>query len=54
MRPCLITRTGNTRLKFGDEILIDFGCKVDGYCSDITRTVLFGDDKKHGEFQKSV
>ncbi|MFR1554990.1 MAG: M24 family metallopeptidase, partial [Coriobacteriales bacterium] len=45
--------TGNTRLKFGDEILIDFGCKVDGYCSDITRTVLFGDDKKHGEFKKA-
>lgn len=45
--------TGNTRLKFGDEILIDFGCKMDGYCSDITRTVLFGDDKKHGKFKKA-
>lgn len=45
--------TGNTKLKFGDEILIDFGCVVDGYCSDITRTFLFGDDKKHGEFKKA-
>lgn len=44
--------TGNTKLKFGDEILIDFGCKVDGYCSDITRTFLFGDDGKHEEFKK--
>ena len=45
--------TGDTKLKFGDEILIDFGCKVDGYCSDITRTFLFGDDGKHGEFKKA-
>lgn len=44
--------TGNTVLKFGDEILIDFGCKVDGYCSDITRTFLFGDDGKHEEFKR--
>ena len=45
--------TGNTKLKFGDAILIDFGCKVDGYCSDITRTFLFGDDGKHGDFKKA-
>lgn len=45
--------TGDTKLKFGDEILIDFGCRVDGYCSDITRTMLFGDDGKHGEFKKA-
>lgn len=44
--------TGNTALKFGDAVLIDFGCKVEGYCSDITRTFLFGDDGKHGEFRK--
>lgn len=36
--------TGNTRLKRGDVVLIDFGCKVDGYCSDCTRTFLFGDN----------
>lgn len=45
--------TGTTKLQFGDEILIDFGCKVNGYCSDITRTVLFGDDGKHEEFKKA-
>ena len=45
--------TGNTKLCFGDEILIDFGCKVNGYCSDITRTFLFGDDGKHEEFKKA-
>ena len=45
--------TGDTKLQFGDEILIDFGCKVNGYCSDITRTFLFGDDGKHEEFKKA-
>lgn len=44
--------TGRTKLKFGDPVLLDFGCKVAGYCSDMTRTFLFGDDKKHGEFKK--
>lgn len=45
--------TGLTKLKFGDIILIDFGCKYGGYCSDCTRTFLFGDDGKHGEFKKA-
>ena len=45
--------TGDTRLNFGDEILIDFGCRVNGYCSDITRTFLFGDDGKHESFKKA-
>ncbi len=45
--------TGLTKLKFGDIILIDFGCKYGGYCSDCTRTFLFGDDKKHGEFKET-
>jgi Xaa-Pro aminopeptidase len=43
--------TGSTKLKFGDIVLIDFGCKINGYCSDCTRTFLFGDDGKHGEFK---
>lgn len=45
--------TGTTKLRFGDAILIDFGCRVDGYCSDITRTFLFGDDGRHEAFKKA-
>ena len=43
--------TGDTRLAFGDVVLIDFGCKVEGYCSDCTRTFLFGDDGAHEAFK---
>lgn len=46
-------RTGMRRLKFGDVILVDFGCKWGGYCSDCTRTLLFGDDRRHEEFKKA-
>ncbi len=45
--------TGNSKLKFGDIVLIDFGCKYEGYCSDCTRTFLFGDDGAHEEFKKA-
>ena len=45
--------TGMRTLHYGDIILIDFGCKFGGYCSDCTRTFLFGDDKKHGDFKKA-
>lgn len=45
--------TGKTVLKFGDPILIDFGCKINGYCSDCTRTFLFGDDGKHEDLKKT-
>lgn len=45
--------TGSRKLKFGDIVLIDFGCKVSGYCSDCTRTFLFGDDGKHDDFKKA-
>ncbi|MEW6234991.1 MAG: Xaa-Pro peptidase family protein [Candidatus Omnitrophota bacterium] len=30
------------KLRRGDAVLMDFGCVVDGYCSDITRIVFFG------------
>lgn len=33
--------TGN-RLKTGDFVVMDFGCKIDGYCSDMTRTIAIG------------
>lgn len=35
-------RTSERVLTRGEFLLIDFGAKVDGYCSDITRTVALG------------
>jgi Xaa-Pro aminopeptidase len=35
-------RTSERMLVRGDFLLLDFGAKVDGYCSDITRTVALG------------
>jgi Xaa-Pro aminopeptidase len=37
-------RPSETVLMIGDLLVVDFGCVVDGYCSDITRAVLVGDD----------
>lgn len=34
----------DTKLNFGDFVLIDAGSKVNNYCSDITRTFIFGKD----------
>lgn len=31
-----------TKLKIGDFIMLDFGCTVNSYCSDMTRTYIFG------------
>ena len=38
--------TDNTKLKEGMPVLIDFGCKVNGFCSDMTRTFYFGKPSK--------
>ncbi len=32
----------NTKLKKGDIIMFDFGCTINHYCSDMTRTFFFG------------
>lgn len=42
----------DTKLKKGMPVLMDFGCKVNGYCSDITRTVLFGKGEDFQYFEK--
>ncbi len=36
-------RPGETKLKCGDFITMDFGAKYRGYCSDMTRTVALGE-----------
>lgn len=41
----------DTKLKCGDFITMDFGCIYNGYCSDMTRTVVFG---KASEKQKEI
>lgn len=41
---------GDTKLQKGMPVLLDFGCKYGGYCSDITRTFLFG-NSGDGEFK---
>ena len=37
-------RADATPIRVGDLLVIDFGCVVDGYCSDMTRTVVVGDE----------
>ncbi len=36
-------RPGRRAIAEGDLVVIDFGALVDGYCSDMTRTVMIGD-----------
>jgi len=36
-------RPGDRRLREGDLVILDFGCVVDGYCSDMTRTIVLGE-----------
>jgi len=33
---------GDRALTEGDVVLLDFGCRLNGYCSDLTRTYAFG------------
>ncbi len=46
---------GLTKMKKGDLVLFDLGVVVDGYCSDITRTVALGDiSEKQKEIYDTV
>jgi len=36
-------RPGDRTISEGDLVVLDFGALVDGYCSDMTRTVMIGD-----------
>jgi Xaa-Pro aminopeptidase len=42
-------RAGGRKIRRGDVVVLDYGCRVGGYCSDITRTVVCG--KPSGEVQ---
>jgi len=36
-------RASNKKLESGDFLTLDLGCRLDGYCSDITRTFVVGE-----------
>ena len=38
-------RPGDRVIQAGEPIVMDLGCVVDGYCSDVTRTVCLGEPK---------
>ncbi len=41
-------RPGDRIFSVGDFVVFDFGCVVNGYCSDMTRTVVIGEpEEKH-------
>ncbi|OGI76307.1 hypothetical protein A3C67_00315 [Candidatus Nomurabacteria bacterium RIFCSPHIGHO2_02_FULL_42_19] len=42
---------GKTKLKKGDTIMFDFGCTINHYCSDMTRTYFWGQPSRR---QKKV
>lgn len=46
-------QTGDTKLKANSFVLLDFGVKFKNYCSDMTRTVVFGkaNDKQKKMYQ---
>lgn len=46
-------KPGETKLKAGDIVTIDFGAKFAGYCADITRTFLYPGVSNNDEFKRS-
>lgn len=49
-------QTGNAQLTTGEIILLDFGVKLENYCSDMTRTIFFGSSpaEKQRKIYKTV
>ena len=46
---------GDEPLKKGDFVVMEFGCIYEGYCSDMTRTVVIGEaSEKHKEIYETV
>ncbi len=46
---------GQNKIEHGDFVTMDFGCKYNGYCSDMTRTVCVGHaSKKQKEIYETV
>ena len=46
---------GDRRLESGDFVVLDFGARVGGYCSDMTRTVAIGEiSKEHRRLYEAV
>jgi Xaa-Pro aminopeptidase len=42
-------RAGTRRIEPGDAVILDFGCRVGGYCSDISRTIVCGEPRNDME-----
>lgn len=40
------------RIEAGEPVIIDMGARIDGYCSDLSRTFVLG--KADGQFEKSM
>ena len=46
---------GNKKICNGEFVVMDFGCVVDGYCSDMTRTIAIGEvSQRHTEVYNDV
>jgi Xaa-Pro aminopeptidase len=36
-------RPSGRRIEAGEPVVIDMGCRLNGYCSDVSRTIVFGE-----------
>ena len=42
-------RPGDRKIRHGDVVVLDFGCSLEGYCSDMTRTIAVGEPGPEAE-----